>query len=322
MKYYFVVKLHNIKLDAVLRRGKVLSQNTRISNSTKNFKRFFENDTFIYNFGTLEFNDLIDSVYIYEIGDFLELKGLFKSETDNIQLINFLLRKVQVFLTCLWLVKDNSVTFEVGFMQVYDKNPYKGTVTSNSLSNMPFTSGGEKVCTTFSEEELELAIHYYNKFTLNTDNFFEEKKLVLKNPLPKGSKRIERAMYFLNKARDASALPIKVIDYCTILECLFTNDSHEVTHKVSERFSFFLGKNSEERKELFKTVKKLYKIRSKAVHGQAVRESPDEMRRLLGVIDEKIREIFILEFAGDEKCKVFDMNNEDYENWFLELILK
>lgn len=81
-------------------------------------------------------------------------------------------------------------------------------------------------------------------------------------------------------ARSESVLPLKIMNYCSVLECLFTSDNTEVTHKVAERFARFIGKDFEDRKRLFKLVKDTYKIRSKAVHGQVVKDSTDSMKSL------------------------------------------
>jgi len=294
----------------------------RISNGMQNFNRYFENKIFIDAFGFAEFNSFENSVYIYEIGDYKNSLQELSIDANDIQLINYLLRKVQVFLNCLWLVKDNSITCEIGFMQVYDRHPALGTITSNGISNLPSTSDGYFKETTFTATELDLAITYFKEFEFDKKSAISDVSAHLENPLSKGSKRIDRAFYFLANARNSAALPLKAINYCTLLECLFTNDSGEITHKVSERFSIFVGKNFEERKELFKLAKDLYKIRSKAIHGQPVGASPDQMRILLNKLDTRVRDIFKLTIEDDEKCAVFKMNNEDFDNWFLDLILK
>ena len=322
IKYHFVIKLHNIKISSQLNKGKTIKEGTRISNSEANFNAKFNNAPFRESFGHLEFASFKDSVYIYEIGDHEAIQQKLGFKLDEIQLVNFLLRKVQMFLACLWLVKDNSITTEAGFLHMYDKNPELGTFSSNVIANLPSTSCGEFKSTEFNASELDQAISYYNEFKFNPKSSQSDIITQLENPLTKGSKRVDRAFYFLGNARNTTALPIKALNYCSVLECLFTNDSGEITHKVSERFALFTGNDFEERKALFKLAKELYKIRSKAIHGQPVGAQPEQMRNLLIEIDNKVREIFLTSINKEVRAEVFNLQNESFDNWFLDLILR
>lgn len=322
IKYNFVIKLHNIKISSKLSKGKIIKEGMRISNGEANFNTKFNNTPFKEAFGHLEFTSFKDSVYIYEIGDYKEIQQRLGSEVDEIQLVNFLLRKVQMFLNCLWLVKDNSITTEVGFLHIYDKHPELGIFSSNAISNFPSTSYGEYKSTEFDVSELDQAISYYSEFSFDFRSSHVDIIAQLENPLTKGSKRVDRAFYFLANARNTTALPIKALNYCSLLECLFTNDSGEITHKVSERFALFTGNDFEERKILFKLAKELYKIRSKATHGQPVGAQPEQMRNLLIEIDDKIRGILLTSINKEEKSEVFNLQSESFDNWFLDLVLK
>lgn len=51
------------------------------------------------------------------------------------------------------------------------------------------------------------------------------------------------------------------------IEALFTTDSSEVAHKVSERIAFLLEAQPGPRWDLFRQVKSIYKLRSSVVHG-------------------------------------------------------
>lgn len=322
IKYHFVIKLNHIKISSQLSKGKIIKEGMRISNGTANFNSNFNNAPFRESFGLVEFASFEDSVYIYEVGDFENIQQKMGFKLDEIQLVNFLIRKVEVFLACLWLVKDNSITSEVGFLHMYDKDPKRGIFSSNVIPNLPSTSDGEFRNTEFNVNELDQAIKYYQEFTFDSKSNHSDIITQLENPLTKGSKRVDRAFYFLGNARNTTALPIKALNYCSLLECLFTNDSGEITHKVSERFAFFIGNDFEERKALFKMTKELYKIRSKATHGQPVGTHPDQMRSLLMEIDNKVREILLTSINKEAKSEVFNLQNESFDNWFLDLILR
>lgn len=322
IKYHFVIKLNHIKVSSQLSKGKIIKEGMRVSNGAANFNANFNNVPFIESFGLVEFASFEDSVYRYEVGDFENIQQKLGFKLDGIQLVNFLIRKVEVFLACLWLVKDNSITSEVGFLHMYDKDPDQGFFSSNAIPNLPSTSDGEFRNTEFNATELDQAIKYYQEFTFDPKSSPSDIITQLENPLTKGSKRVDRAFYFLVNARNTTALPIKALNYCSLLECLFTNDSGEITHKVSERFALFTGNDFEERKALFKMAKELYKIRSKATHGQPVGAQPDQMRILLIEIDNKVREILLTSINKEAKSEVFNLQNESFDNWFLDLILR
>ncbi|MFJ5718125.1 hypothetical protein [Neobacillus sp. NPDC093127] len=324
MNYHFVVKVFDIKINNLLSRGKKIDENARISNGAQNYKRLFVNEAFVNAIGILEARALEDCTYFYEIGEFNQLKIVFEGEYPPTIYLNYLMRKMQLFLNSLWLVKDNSVNLETGYLHLYpNKRPFQGTIHSNAIGSSPTNCFGEFNETVFTTEELELAIKYYNILLKEETDLKDTggERLPSRNPLTKENGRIGRAFYFMMLARYESVLPIKIMNYCSVLECLFTSDSSEVTHKVSERFARFMGNNFEERKIFFKLVKDLYKIRSKAVHGQPVNSTPEDMRKLLKEIDNSIREIFVGYFMKEEKYKVFDEKQEQYEKWFNELIL-
>lgn len=323
MKYYFITKLFDIKITSSLSKGKTIDDKARISNGTLNYKRIFENDVFKESIGYIEVLSLQNCTYLYEVGDYNELKKVFDEECHPTAYLNYLMRKMQIFLSSLWLVKDNSVNLELGFLHIYPNNDYAaGSIHSNSLANSPTNCFGEYDETVFTLEELNLAIEFNKTILLeNPEKKDSGERLPSRNPLTKENGRIGRAFYFLMLARYESVLPIKIMNYCSVLECLFTSDSSEVTHKVAERFARFMGNNFDERKRYFKLVKDLYKIRSKAVHGQIVRGTPEQMKELLKEIDNVTRIIFFGYFTNNDKYDVFELNNDEYEKWFTELIL-
>lgn len=323
MNYYFIAKMFDIKINRSLSSGKKIDSRARISNGSLNYKRKFENGFFKNSIGQLEANALENCTYLYETGDFNELRDNFRKKYNDYEYLNYLMRKMQIFLNSLWLVKDNSVHLELGFLHVYPNNsPASGTIQSNFIAASPTNCYGEYKEAIFSDEELNLAIKY-NELLLSQDWDHEESsdRLPARNPFSKESIRVGRALYFLMIARSESVLPLKIMNYCSVLECLFTSDNTEVTHKVAERFARFIGKDFEDRKRLFKLVKDTYKIRSKAVHGQVVKDSTDSMKSLLKEMDNYVRIIFVGYFTLDEKYHVFDLNNEEFEKWFTDIIL-
>jgi len=169
---------------------------------------------------------------------------------------------------------------------------------------------------------------------LSADEFRETRALFQKNvvePATGGRKstkvsRLERAHYFVQAARVASHVPVKIANYCTALEALFTNETSELTHKLSERVAWFIGIDTDERVDVFQRMKKAYGIRSKVVHGSTdwgkdthvASETSQFLDSLLRTVFRRIHADPTLEdlFAGDtEPLK------RKHEEYLLGLVL-
>ena len=61
------------------------------------------------------------------------------------------------------------------------------------------------------------------------------------------------------------------------LEALFgTTEGGEITYRLSQRIAFFLGSNTEERKDISGLVKSAYRLRSNVVHGMRLEKLTEE----------------------------------------------
>ncbi|MDA1777170.1 HEPN domain-containing protein [Bacillus cereus group sp. BY9-3LC] len=324
MNYLFITKLHNMSLDTIYAKGKIISGGTRISNGSENFKKHFDNRFFRGEIGEIEYREFKNSVYMYDKGEIEGLKDNLNPSSYYFNFLDSLLRKAQHFANCLWLTKDNTVHVRTGYLYLYENNPYTGAIViSCSLNLVPSTASCEYDKTSFSTEEIEKAISYYNYDPVeNWDEGEEGLQMPDKNPLTKDKGRIDRAKYFLLITRSSTSLPIKIMNYCSILECLLTSDNSGLSHKVSERFAYYLGNNYTERSKYFKLAKSAYDIRSKTVHGQPIKKTKEEMQEIAIEIDAAVRKIFASVLNEESDCNIFNMKNEDYESWFTELILK
>lgn len=322
MNYLFVTKLHNMSLNSVYSRGKIISEGIRISNGSENFKKHFDNHLFRGEIGEIEYREFENSVYMYDIGKIDNSKVDLNNPSYFYNFLDYLLRKAQHFANCLWLTKDNTVHVRTGYLYLND-SPLGDIVISCSLNFVPTTTSCECPKTSFSTEEIEKTLLYYNLDPLEGPKAGEEGwQMPSKNPLTKDRGRIDRAQYFLILARSSTSLPIKIMNYCSVLECLLTSDNSGLSHKVSERFAYYVGNNYEERNRYFKVAKRAYDIRSKATHGQPIKKTKEEMQEITLEIDTAIRKIFVSSLTEEDECTIFNMKNEEYESWFTELILK
>ena len=90
---------------------------------------------------------------------------------------------------------------------------------------------------------------------------------ILKKLNPKVRKKLQIAIDRWIASQTYQATEDKIIDLAIALEALYLPDSGESTYKLAVRASWYLGKDREDRKELFAVFKKLYKCRSAVVHG-------------------------------------------------------
>ncbi|MGP6207925.1 hypothetical protein ACNF42_07870 [Cuniculiplasma sp. SKW3] len=71
---------------------------------------------------------------------------------------------------------------------------------------------------------------------------------------------------------------LSFVSCITGLECLLSEDSSEISYKISRNMAILLGRDEESSKDVFNKVKKLYSNRSKIVHGVNFRISRDDLK--------------------------------------------
>lgn len=75
-----------------------------------------------------------------------------------------------------------------------------------------------------------------------------------------------------------------------VLETIFGPDNGDLSYRISQRVSFFLGRDSTERKKIFQDMKKGYKWRSKIAHGASLDSlSPEDSLELTQKTESLIR---------------------------------
>jgi len=239
-----------------------------------------------------------------------------ENQTNSIQHLDIHLSILKIFFFSLWMVKDNSVDFDLGFLIF--KNPEDELETSSNL----FTSGcfnvlGKRELTEFTKDEVNQASIFLN------ENIKIEVSRAESTASVKKYSRVTIANYYIQHARSSNDIGLKFASYCSALETLFSNDSTELSHKLSERVSRFLKKTQGERIEIFKIIKQSYNIRSKVVHGESFKDGQvTEMEKVVVELDNICREIMDYSLKIEKETNVFYKNNEDMERYFLELIME
>lgn len=80
--------------------------------------------------------------------------------------------------------------------------------------------------------------------------------------------RLDRALVYLNAGlRSEHGYP-RVAMLTTVFECLLVQESQELAHRVSERYAWLMGTDAADRRELYRSMKSFYNLRSSVVHGE------------------------------------------------------
>jgi hypothetical protein len=224
------------------------------------------------------------------------------------------LNEISVFLMALWFVKDCSVNSDAFYTYLSDTKSHYRRIEDSYFSNCV----GLFEQSIFDKKDFEKGVKIHEKllklisidlskenisavsnelgYTVSQGNFLQYNK----------RNRINRAFSFLQMARSNSFLPTKIAFYICIYECLFTTEISEVSHKVAERVSLFLGESFEEKKAFYKVIKDGYDVRSKYFHGQPLKkDGVDRLKEVSRNLDTLTRTAF---------NKIINLN----DNYFLD----
>lgn len=258
-----------------------------------------------------------------------------KKEVHNLEELGILHLRIKSkathFINCLWFSKDNSASIlNVYTFSLNSNHSLQSTIGPGNSSS---SANNKKV--EFEEKDFDLALEIYKSIAANQSNIEAEPLKIDFNGTPiftdskyhktnqSKTNRIDRALCFLFIARQHTFLPLKISLYISVLECLFTKDSGEVVHKISERTAFYIGETPDERLDLFRSVKKAYGVRSKFFHGQPLEKNSGEHNVLQAVsenLDEILRKVLNKVMLIDSAQ--FLLNDTKLEEFYQHLIFK
>lgn len=98
----------------------------------------------------------------------------------------------------------------------------------------------------------------------------------------------------------------RAIEYSIALEALLSDGNAEMTHKIATRAGVILGETFEERVQYRKLFKKLYQVRSLAVHGKDVSKGDDSQ-----VVRDSEKAISKLLLVAAKRGEEFDFDKLD-----------
>ncbi|MDN3658938.1 HEPN domain-containing protein [Ferruginibacter paludis] len=223
----------------------------------------------------------------------------------------------------LWFVKDTSANVMSTFSyapELHEENLFQLS-TTNHFTNatgdyadtvfdrLDFIYAGEvfKIISKLTEDSVQTDLHSAQP----TKHGIQPSKF--NHTLYNTTNRIQRALSFLVLARSQSFLPLKISFYTAMLECLFTTDSSEVSHKTAERTAFYF--DWPDRYEVYEIIKLAYGLRSKFFHGQILENKVatlEKQKDLSVKLDDIIRKVLIsilfnnsAVFADDDRLNAF-----------------
>lgn len=342
MKYKFIAPIHCLKISNL--NNTMYHKGLTISTSKKILKETIMKNPLYETMGEHSRLELID--YEEEVNPYAYLEGEFEGIRTYHDFIDIstivifkMLREIQHVIYNLWYIRDNSAYIRDGFLLLYDtieEDEYiNGRTYKGSLSEMPSKSNGVNEVVVFSKGDIREAFDFRLDADENSEaeaNFSDANWLDIteKERSLFGGKdidpdffsksnalnRVERSLFFTLSAHYTSHLPIKILNYISAFECLFSTDNSELSHQVSERGALQMGATVDERGEIYETLKSAYKFRSKVVHGQAnFRENEIQKISELAVeLDEFLRQIL------SSPTEVFKKSNEELRKHFETLV--
>lgn len=314
MKATFVTHLRNIKVTERLYKGVDTGYGIYIANDDKRIKTLLT-PWFVEAAGRMEAQALRDSdAYLYAVSDSTS------SSSNHIQLLNEYLAKGQGAVTALWLVKDNAVNLDTGFLMVEQASFLPRVDSSRRTAEFSDSAGG-KDTRTFTRPELSEAVSLLSQWLspMPEDDASPDLDLFTNAP------RVQRAFYFLQASRAQDRLPHKIAFYCTCLETLFSTDDQELRHQVAERAARFLGTNSTERQHIYQQVKDAYDIRSSVVHGDVLSKKfrkAETIQHYSVVCDEYLRSSIRKILSEPDLAATFSSTKEKLNTFFKEMIFQ
>jgi hypothetical protein len=274
---------------------------------TKNIKDFA---------GIIEYDHLYNANHII----YADLKDEFfpPSLPSGDALLGWILW-IDMLVSTSWLIKDNGILCEIAYCNKSDRRNYSEWSNNSLMSMFTFSNGDRHTEVEFTREDLinwekknhKIQTYLYNNSSTVFDTFLDSKY-----------SRYGRALSFIKSAKREYDPAMKIAHYCSALESLFSTDSAELSHKLSERVAIFLKPYGFDPLKTFDEIKSFYNIRSKVTHGDSLKSSkleniPDESKKLDGYLRVIMNEIL----ESEELMTIFNGKKEGLEMYFKSKIL-
>lgn len=265
--------------------------------------------------GTIEYQHFIEAgnIIYCELGE-----ADFKKGESSHEALYVWLTWLNMLLSDLWFIKDNAVICEAAFCKLTDKNQVGWT--RNCLVNSTFKSSG------IGCEAIDLSVDELKAWDIKSNqvqSYLHSSNSVIFNSFTNSNfSRIGRSFRFIAAASKEKHPAIKLAHYCSALESLFSTDSAELSHKLSERVALFLKTYGFNPVEVFDDIKSFYGIRSKVTHGDSLKAGREQqLPDMSQKCDNYLRVILNCLFEDEKLLLLFDGKKEVFENYFKNELL-
>jgi hypothetical protein len=233
-------------------------------------------------------------------------------------LLELVLLWLRGFLRASWLIKDNCMSCE-GAYAIYPCTGLPISASANSLHELNITCDGKKFepCR-LTPIELRQIIDLHD--TVET-SLFECRQKHGEAVAGQGS-RLVRCFEFLQTARTAYSIPLRMAHYCSALEALFATSTVELSHRLSERIAHMAGQTRKERLDTYALAKHAYTVRSQVVHGAPLSQSfTPKIFDLCSKTDSMLRTILSRIIADTQMLELLSGPSEGIDAFFLNHLL-
>lgn len=255
MSYLYVSALLGFNIEDEMDEPLLVGNGNYVTNNRKHFISKIKPEQAL-SIGSLETNYLFNgNPVIYSV------RNTNSIEQSHDHIINFM-RDCLAFIHTLWLGGDNSVNVMLGFAI----SSCGGHVHSNSISYHYWTCKGKK-------EDLRLKLSELKAITEKYKDDFAGMSVEIEPQHTMQRKEVDRvnvAINFLQQARSARDMGLKIANYCSFFESLLSSTTVELSHQMAERSAFYLEETPDRRLQHYRDSKKAYSIRSKVVHGDTI----------------------------------------------------
>lgn len=317
MKYKFIAAIHYLQLES--ENQSVELKSGYISNKSSLLDEIFYNKLSLNTLGLHSIDEIRDAPSYYIVdGDFGDDVNQNDIDQFGTAFCFAMLRQIQLFVSKLWMLKDNSVYVRDGFLYSYNKSIEDGCTFKASVSLINSFADGNISNITFTKENLvsvakDMEIIPLEDVLKNRQDF----KLAtqIQHYKKSGLSRKELAEMYVSLARKESVIPLKILMYSSAMEALVANTTTELSHRVAERVAILIGTTPEERRSIYNNVKTGYDTRSKVAHGDFIRKDEAVIQETSILLDSYLRQLLTLD-------EPYGLKSDEMDQFYLRKLME
>jgi hypothetical protein len=326
---YIACCLKNFKIEGYRSPVKVMYEGNELFKLMYREDKIFESIPKSYNYIFRLGMDVVDVLYSNYMF-FVKMNESIKDKNQRYYIAKNYLENGIIFSNALWFVKDNAVS--PYFCSISSSNNIEPELIRSGNSYTNSSARFNKV--SFSHEEIKEAMKWYKILDdliipVNAADIKASDQMNFSNYIHFEISSFQRAYQLLNSTRTIGFLPSKIASYITVLEGLLAVKG-ENTHKIAERTSVFIEKDTNKRIKVFRDIVSIYKIRSDYIHGSEIKSTTHQsLPDLCNNLDSIVRRVLIkmftkhpdLNYRNSNKKNPEIKNFEQVNDYFNELVL-